>query len=304
MGLEQHGHQFNENGPGSVWQPSPESRIIHPEHSTVVGELLSDEHFDVYVRYGYARALTSGSTDEEFTFWKGLYEKMQTERVGVARTNQFDMLIANVEKNGLASTPIPVDERYGLLDGSHRLALSAVYDARPVVAVYDTPSHSYDEKWFVEKGFAQEEIQEIQKVRSELQAKYSSSKPDTYIAIVWGVALDYWEEIVHTLNAKQLRRAFIKDFKGEIQHFIMDSYNNDGMQADRIRDKSARLSAESSKVGILAIDDNPEQVNAFKKNIRAQISKKMDNYFFDNIIHVVDDQAEGQALLQKHDIKN
>lgn len=305
MGLGEHDHQFNENGPGSVWLPSPESRIVHPEHSTVVGELLSDDHFDVYVRFGYANAVTKGSTDEELTFWKNLYEKMQMRRVGITRTKQFDMLIADFERKGDSSTsPIPVDERYGLLDGSHRVALSAVFDTRPIVTVYNTPSHSYDEKWFTENGFAAEEIQEIQSVRNELQAKHAMSKPDTSIAIVWGVALEYWEEIIHTLTAKQLRRAFIKDFKDKIEEFILDSYHNDGMKQDRIKDKSERLSAASSKVGILAIEDSFENVTAFKKTIRDRISKKMDNYFFDNVIHIVDDQAEGRALLDRHDIKN
>lgn len=300
--IEKFNHFPSEEGPGSDWRPGSEDRINHGEHSVSVAELISESRYDVFVRYGYANSIVNGNMDEEYLFWKATYDKMQNHRVGFSRSESFDAMITDFEEKGFEGKPaIPVDRSYELLDGAHRLACSAVFDIRPKVIIFNALSHPYNKDWFEGEGFGSEELQKINEVKNNLTRRFERFPQKSYIGVVWGVALEYWEEILSSIPSPKLRRSFIRDFEGYIETFIKESYTEDGMEEERIVSKSKKLASISSKAGIIAISDNLEEVSSIKRKIRNEISKRMDEYFFDNIIHIIDSREIGQALLKKYD---
>ena len=85
--------------------------IVHP------WELISDKHYHVYVKYGYAQAYIKNSSDLEY--WKTLYIKMQEDKGHIPNLDGFNQLIVSMCKNGFnPAYPIPVDKNYDILDGS------------------------------------------------------------------------------------------------------------------------------------------------------------------------------------------
>lgn len=301
--MREFGHKMGD-GPGTEWVPGEEERVAHPEHTTTVAELLSDSHYDVFVRYGYAHSLVEGRLDEDYLFWKATYDKMQNRRVGISHRERFDALITRFEDKGFeGQKPIAADPDYELLDGSHRLACSAVFDIRPKVILFHSTSHMHNREWFEQQKFSEEELQQIDRTKAHLMDKFRTLPENSSVGVVWGVALEYWEEITGTIPASQLRRAFILDFEKQIEDFISESYIGDGMKNEHIEQKAKRLSLDSSKVGLIAIEGEERQIKELKAKIRQQISAKMDKYFFDNIIHIIDDKKTGESLLNKYSPK-
>jgi hypothetical protein len=307
MTIQKFGHEQTPDGPGSTWLAGESESVTHEEHVTTVGDVISDQHFDVFIKYGYAEALVNGQMDEEYAFWRELYERMQRERTGAdPRTSQFDKLIKNIESSRDPldkNLVIPVDKNYEILDGSHRLACVALFGKMPRVKVYSQPSHMYNRQWFEANGFPAEGLVQADRVRAQLHQKYSEIAPNSRLAIIWGIAIEYWDDIIAHLGEIGIRRAFMKDFESQIEQFIIDSYEQDGMSDDRIRDKARKLSEKSSVVGLAVVNKSEEDVLRVKKNIRDRLGPKIEGYFFDCIIHVIDDKQLGMELFRKFDIK-
>lgn len=305
MSIEQYNHKIEAgiDQPGSEWSPEGEDCIVFEKHTSTMGDLLSDKHYDVFVRYGYAEALMKDKKSEDYLFWKEIYDKMQTARVGQPKRAEFDGLIRSFQKIGFDERfPIPVDEDYELLDGSHRLACAALFNADPKVVVHSSASHSYDESWFVGAGFSESELARINDVRDRLNSKYKELGEDYHVGIVWGMALEHWEEVIGMLKDVGLRRAFIRDFGGNIEGFIHDAYLGDGMANENITKKAQNLSGFSTKAGIIVVDSS-HKISDVKKEIREKVSKMIKDYFYDCIIHVIDTKKEGREILRKYDVK-
>ncbi|MFH1866979.1 MAG: hypothetical protein ABIJ81_02760 [Patescibacteria group bacterium] len=303
METERYHHKSEKDQIGTIWVPRENEPQISREHTCTVGELLSDSHYDVFVKYGYARKIASGVLDEEYNFWTDFYDKMQIKRAGFSHREGFDKMIQEFAQNGFdPAHPIPIDENYNFFDGSHRVACAALFDARPKVAIYKASAHSYDRQWFQDNNFTNEQLERVDEIKKQLFDKYQAEKTDEQVAIVWGAALDHWEPIIQSIQSGELRRAFIKDFKGDIKKFIIDSYEIDGMAPERIVSKADKLSAVDSQVGIIVVNTPFSSVDVLKHDIRSKVMPNMKDYFFDNIIHVIDNKSIGKKLLTKYNL--
>jgi hypothetical protein len=67
--------------------------------------------------------------------------------------------------------------------------------------------------------------------------------------------------------------------------------------------KVEKIFSQSSKAGLLLIDADNKNIKDIKKEIRDAISVKMQNYFFDNIIHFMDNREFGREFLKKYSSK-
>jgi len=75
------------------------------------------------------------------------------------------------------------------------------------------------------------------------------------------------------------------------------------MANENIQNKAEKISSQSSKAGLLLVDVDSKNIKDIKQEIRDAISVKMQNYFFDNIIHFMDNREFSKEFLEKHSIK-
>ena len=65
--------QYHKDGPGSKLVDG--GKEIFPPHLVRPYELVSDKHYHVYVKYGYAKAFLNNSPN--LGKWQDIYETMQ-----------------------------------------------------------------------------------------------------------------------------------------------------------------------------------------------------------------------------------
>lgn len=291
---------MGKSGPGTTWNLIEKKLLIGP-HLVTLNNLFSLEHYHLYVKSGYARAYVEQASD--LPFWLNLYDKMQVARIGVSKRIQFNKLLASFASKGFNSDyPIPVGINYQLLDGSHRIAASFAFKKSPVVELYANYSHSYNRDWFQSVGFTDRDLKIVDSIRSEIK-KDAARGNNLSVGIVWGPALKYWDEIFSMFDNGYLDTAFCVELGApvEVKAFVMMAYQGDGMPKERIINKGIQLAGLSTKIGIFALRDMSfELVCNLKQNIRRSISVKMKDYFFDNIIHVINCPKTAQLILSKY----
>ena len=155
--------QYHSDGPGSKLVDGGEE--IFPPHLVLPCELISDKHYHVYVKYGYAKAFLSNSSDLDK--WRTLYETMQKDKGRVPDIEGFNKLIKSIQKKGFdPAYAIPVDENYDILDGSHRLAIALALNIPIYVQTFSKASKNYEKNRLT--SFSQEDFKFIEKERKSL----------------------------------------------------------------------------------------------------------------------------------------
>jgi len=295
--IEKFGHELHCAGPGTAWRKS--ARLVVPSHRAFVPSLLSDSHYHVFAKCGYVLASIK-QDGKEVRFWRGLYRKMQLKRCGIVREDDFLALIRSFQEKGFDKEyPIPVGvDVMEILDGSHRLAISLAISQWPFIEMYRESSHAYNRSWFEQNGFSDSELQRIDGIRDTVVQRYRINHADARLCIVWGNALDHWEEILEMLSNHTLRAGVWFDLFSipNTEKFVIKSYIGDGMITARIEEKASRLAQMSTRVGVAIIEDNDDEVSHVKKQIRERIAPKLPSYFFDSIIHVVNSKVMRDQL--------
>lgn len=295
-----HDHILNKDGPGTNWNPAVKNLILG-RHLTTSDNLFSAAHYHLYVKCGYAAALVRQTSD--LPLWSKLYDKMQMARVGYSNRKKYDELLASISRYGFDHRfPIPVSRDRGILDGSHRIAGSFVLGVNPSVELYAEASHSYDRTWFESTGFTTSELTMIDAVREKIGAS-ACGMENISVGVVWGCALEHWNEIFSMLDKGHLQTAYCIDLANPLEMitFVMRSYQGDGMPSRRILEKGRRLAKASTKVGIFALKGMlSDEINSLKVKIRDRISPKMQDYFFDNIVHILDCRRTAGMILSEY----
>jgi hypothetical protein len=185
-------HKQSCSGPGTLWTPVNRRLIINKHHATV-DNLFSDNQYHLYLKCGYARAFLQ--KDNSLSMWANMYDKMQNRRIGNSKRTEFEVLLKSFLEKGFNNDfPIPIDQTFQILDGSHRVAGAYARRINPVIEVYDNSSHQYGRSWFESVGFTQEEIGLIKKERKEIEASFSCQ--NLSVGVIWGCAFEFWEEIL------------------------------------------------------------------------------------------------------------
>lgn len=298
--LTRNDHVVDKINPGSLWQPEKRELLIQ-SHKITPHNLLSNRHYHIFLKFAYANAFAQDNS-RDIAFWRRLYDKMQIARTGISKCSNFDKLIISLEKNGYNhSFPIPVDRQGGILDGSHRVAISLVFGIYPNIEIYNSFSHAYDRKWFLQNDFSFEELYHIDKVRDSLIKKHYFNLSRCHIGIIWGVAFQYWNQIMEILQSCKLACAFWCDFfdVSKKKEFVIKSYQGDGMDQSRILAKADRLSHFSTKIGFFVLKEEDDlRIRNVKEIIREKFAKMIPNYFFDCIIHIIDCQKTAIKLFK------
>lgn len=283
---------YHNGGPGSLLRDPGE--VIFPIHMIVPYELLSDKHYHVYVKYGYAKAFISNSP--ELSKWQALYEKMQQDKGRTPDINKFNSLIASMRDKGfLKEYAIPVDSNYDILDGSHRLAISLALENPIYVKMFSKYSKNYGRERL--HSCTEEEFKLIDKERENLLRKKQDFSESSLMTI-WGGSLPVWNELFQMLDPKKIRRSFIRPFSHEeYLAYIAALYAGDGISNTSLTRKSWALEKFGSKAGVLLLNLNPEELQNLKIQIREKFINKVPFYHFDSIVHTVDNLVATPLLL-------
>lgn len=128
------------------------------------------------------------------------------------------------------------------------------------------------------------------------------------IGILWNMGQKYAREMMLKIalmdDVIQVR---IMDLQDMYEHFVYDCYSDDeeALDGGYIYDKINAMNINSRRIVVFVVKiDNPTfQVNEkgknqcieareIKKKIRAEYADKIDGYFFDNLIHMSDNEEE------------
>lgn len=203
-----YGYSDYSEGPGTAWRVKNKQLTIKA-HPITVNNLFSDSHYHLYLKCAYAKAFINGN--RTIPFWANLYDKMQLSRIGMTRRDKFNELLLSVTRRGFCSEyPIPIDENFQILDGSHRVAAAYACNVSPIVEVYKNPSHDYRRSWFESVGFTHKELKQIDIIKNKIK-KRLGFKNKLRVGVIWGCAFEFWEEIFKEINNGKLATAFWKE---------------------------------------------------------------------------------------------
>ena len=268
--------------------------------------------YDIVVRY---LAIENYYNKNDFGF--ALYEKMQKQRNPQENSadylRKFKELIASFEKEGYdISSEIETDKEMLIEEGAHRVSC-ALYFGIETLSVKVLPTQSgadYSIDWFFLNDFSDSECNIILEKERELREKNNSD-----IAIVlWPAVYQYYDEIMN-----QLKRIWkIVEFKDVIlngetfERAIKGIYCVDDINEDRIRDKILHMyNGNGAVIRVMSARiENPRfrlkkdnghtlliQGEKIKEIIRKNYKNKIENYYFDNIIHTADNFYQSEHIL-------
>ena len=268
------------------------------------------ERWDIVVRY---LAIEDYFGKNNYGF--KLYRKMQglrggTEYIEIAE-NKFKKLIESFEKQGYNNSEIVCDRNLKLLDGSHRLALALYFGINKLSVHMKDESHQveYSEKWFVEVGFTEEECDLIRQKTNELIKRCKVP----FECIIWPPAQKYFDDITTELgNLYPIISYQDYEYKEEtFSRLVNGIYHIDDIEAWKVLKKIEYMKSSTKKVvRVVKLDiDSPQfrlkgktggtlsQVGEYRKSyIRGEYKDKIDNYFYDIIIHIGDNFEQNEYV--------
>ena len=247
-----------------------------------------------------------------------LYEKMQGKRIDkeyvAGSVERFRSLIESWDKNGYTdASEISLDSNLFLIDGSHRMALALYHGIKDISCkVYgNKTSTEYGVSWFVQNDFTLEEIKIIQNKCDELLAKHKQS----ISVILWPPVQNYFEEITEKIRVLY-QVGDVQDFQYTDETFkriVKGIYYIDDIADWKINKKIEYMSGfEPKKVRVMqlyldcpgfrrkASNQNTlsREGEKIKSIIRKCYAEKIDNYFYDIIIHTGDNYKQSEFINQ------
>ena len=252
-----------------------------------------------------------------------LYRKLQLKRVGEDWNERFTNLIKSFESGIDMKSWIQVDLNYSIHDGAHRLALALYHGYIDVpVNIFNVEAQRryYGFKWFIENEFTENEIFLIREKLNELLEKCRKS----YFCILWPPARFQYRAIEENLEIVEdgvhiIEHISIKFTREELKKFIYEVYETDDILKHRLDLKYEHImksmDTDNYKDGYYTIYvikvkiNNPDfrlkPLSGFpqskttmriKKQIRDMFKEKVNNYYYDIIMHLTDNQIQNDAV--------
>ncbi len=271
------------------------------------GEL---NRYDIFVRY---LAIEEYYGKNDFGF--RLYSKMQNNRTGTDyyasyAIGRFRALIESYEVNGYdEKSAIPVGSNLAIWDGSHRVALG-LYHNLPNISVDIHPEakfYEYKIDWFLKNGFSLEEVKIIMDKAEEVLSK----NPIKFTGFLWGAAVPYAEEIFKDIEffgeVSDVKKFSFKS-RNFYNHMLKQIYVADDIDPSKIDIKAQYLAAYAPE--FIYFHFQPSKlydhwrikgqtglplslaVERVKSVVREKYKHKIENYFYDIIMHICDNQYQ------------
>lgn len=276
--------------------------------------------YDIAVRYLFIEQYF-GKNDFGFS----LYEKMQKKRMGANYNsnciNDFKKNIESYNLNGYdKNSKITIGSGLQLIDGSHRIALGLFFQHYTITAtvVPIRTEYDYSLEWFIANDFSTQEIELIKSKYFELEKMCNLD----FQCIMWPPMKDFFDDATNDLK-KLSNVVTYKDYsfdKFGFEYFIKGVYSVDDIEDWKVRKKIDYMTGpdkNSYTVRILEIKmDRPafrlKQINnktlskrgeKIKFVIRTKYKDKIENYYYDNVMHIADNYYQNAHIKQFKDIK-
>jgi len=267
---------------------------------------------DVIVRYMFIESYLKGVKEGIH-----LYRKMQKRRGGTTNTeSDFIKLIENMGRNGFDPLyPIPVNQHFQLLDGSHRLACALFYGIEyvPITIIPTIRSNPvrYGIDWFLENGFTRVELNRILEVKGELFRRYGLF----FVAVLWPPVERYFDEILAYLR-RNYNVVNWSDYEFENDYefaaVVEGIYASDDIEKWKIEKKIKAMKNYEKRIRVILFEiPEPKfrvkmksgklismRVEEIKRVIREKYRQKIKDYYYDIIIHIGDNYEHSRHILQ------
>ncbi len=266
---------------------------------------------DTVVRY-LAVEEYYGKNDYGFRLYKKMQEKRIDKDYVAGSIERFRQLIESWDRKGYVDdSEISLDSNLFLTDGSHRMALALYHGIERISCkVYgNKTSIKYGISWFIQNDFTIEEMNLIQQKYEELLKEHTKS----ISVILWPPVQDYFEEI--TEKIKLLYRVEdVQDFQYPDEIFkrmVKGIYHIDDIADWKINKKLEYLeNFAPKKIRIMQIylecprfrrkasnqHTLSQEGERIKKIIRKCYENKIENYFYDIIIHTGDNYKQSEFI--------
>lgn len=271
----------------------------------------SFNRMDIIVRYLFIENFF-GKNNYGFN----LYRKMQKKRANLNDTSKnFEELIKSFKSSGYRNdSPIVLDQNLQLIDGSHRLACALYFSTNsvPIKIHLSSKPIFYGLNWFRANGFSQREIKLINLKKEELFRHLRLF----FVVVLWPLIKDYFEEITRDISF-EFKIISISDYafdnNFEFSAVVKGLYACDDVADWKVQKKIQFTNANTNgkKIRMICIEiDNPKfrtkkilgkpistVVEKIKKKYRGKYKKKVENYYYDIILHIGDNYEHSMHML-------
>lgn len=250
------------------------------------------------------------------TYGFDLYKKMQAARVSKewvdASISHFERLIRSYDKKGYDKTSqIELDKNLNLIDGSHRIAMALYHKSYTISCKLRPNAYDifYGIEWFIENGFTVEEIRIIQNKYRQIH----DAVMVPFVCTLWPPVQEYFDEITAKLS---LMGTVVTYYDFEYDDFTFKAiargiYAVDDIEKWKIDMKIDKMSPTPiKKVRYVLLNlENPRfrlkssnnhtlsiTCERIKKAIRSAYKNKIDNYFYDIIMHIGDNYYQNTYI--------
>lgn len=255
-------------------------------------------------------------------YGKDLYNKMQKQRRGTELTiddwNSFEKLIKSIYKNGFDfNKPIYVGRDQSLKDGSHRLSVALYFDIKYIPLLVSKKSFfvDYAIDWFKNNSFNKDEVNLIENKLSNILLE----KEIYFCIFLWPPVESLFEVITQDISLKyKILETVDFELVSDIENFVYDIYSTDDVEKDKIDYKINHIKYKNNKIRMIKVNiGNPKfrkkektntdisvKIENLKEHIRSTYKEKIDNYVYDNIIHISDNfhqTSEINRLIKRYE---
>lgn len=292
MDTKKYNHSINNEGLWTIFDTSNISTII-PKNIIHIQNLFSDKHYHLYLKYWVANAIYKW---DNIDLWRKLYDKMQILRIWKTKFNEFDKMLNKIfwwDFN--FKEPIPIDNAFNILDWSHRLAWFATISKHPYVEVLNYASHDYNKEWFLNSWFSEQEIKLIESSKKDFFQKFYWDINNKQLWFIWWSTIQElwqnWEKILEIIWFENLADFYIRNFGTQLNNIINLTYLWDKIDNELLLEKNNWINKRSKwLIGIITFEDIwNEKINLIKQKTRNTIKEFLSEYYFDSIIHTVDE---------------
>lgn len=295
---------------------------VYLHHKYDVRELLMQEYettgfnrYDMIVRL-LAIECEKGLND----FGWDYYRRMQSARMGEAwvepAVERFKLLIASYDEKGYDSeSEIELDNSLRLIDGSHRMAMALYYHLSMINAKVSPVREPvfYGIEWFHINGFSNRECEVLQNKFQTIIG--GEGNFPLFICTLWHPVRAYFDEITEHLKLFGTVRE-VKDLtlsEWDYRFYTKGIYYVDDIEDWKVEKKLEYMTAEKSseyQLRMVALEiSNPDfrlkgstngtlskKCEHIKRLIRDAYKDKINNYFYDIIMHIGDNFHQNEYI--------